>query len=223
VPVLRRRHALHRLDAAVIGDNIGYAIGHFGGRRLVLRHGRYVGVRADNLDRVERFFQRYGGIIVVVARFFEILRQLNGVVAGTVGMTWWRFLAFNAVGATLWVGLWGWGVFYLGRHMEQVHTVIKRFEPYAVTTGVLALVGVVVYLFCVVQAVHGSELTGHDACQSLIDCLASGADQRRHVECRGCGNVAVPDIGAWLQRLPQRNGLTGLEFGHLLRSSRTQS
>jgi membrane protein DedA with SNARE-associated domain len=134
-------------SAAVVGDNIGYAIGHFGGRRLVLRHGRYVGVRADHLERVERFFQRYGGVVVVVARFFEILRQLNGVVAGTVGMTWWRFLTFNAVGATLWVGLWGWGVFYLGGHMDQVHTVFKSFEPYVVTVGVLALVGLVIYLF----------------------------------------------------------------------------
>ena len=106
-----------------------------------------MGVRADHLERVERFFQRYGGVVVVVARFFEILRQLNGVVAGTVGMTWWRFLAFNALGATLWVGLWGLGVYYLGRHMEQVHAVLKRLEPYVVTVGVLALVGVIVYLF----------------------------------------------------------------------------
>jgi membrane protein DedA with SNARE-associated domain len=134
-------------SAAVIGDNIGYAIGHFGGRRLVLRHGRYVGVRADHLQRVERFFEHYGGGIVVAARFFEILRQFNGVIAGTVGMPWWRFLAFNATGAALWVGLWGLGVFYLGRHMEQVLSVFKRFEPYVVAVGVLALIGLVVFLF----------------------------------------------------------------------------
>ena len=133
--------------AAVVGDNIGYAIGHFGGRHLVLRHGRYVGVRADHLERVERFFDRYGGAVVVMARFFDVLRQLNGVVAGTVGMAWWRFLTFNALGATLWVGLWGWGVYYLGQHMDQVHTVFKRIEPYVVAVGVLALAGVVVYLF----------------------------------------------------------------------------
>jgi len=134
-------------SAAVIGDNIGYAIGHFGGRRLVLRHGRYVGVRADHLERVEHFFARYGGGIVVVARFFEVLRQLNGVIAGTAGMPWWRFLVFNAAGAALWVGLWGMGVFYLGRHMEQVLGVFKRFEPYVVAIGVLALVGLAVFLF----------------------------------------------------------------------------
>jgi membrane protein DedA with SNARE-associated domain len=134
-------------SAAVIGDNIGYAIGHFGGRRLVLRHGRYVGVHAGHLERVEHFFARYGGGIVVAARFFEVLRQLNGVIAGTAGMPWWRFLGFNAAGAALWVGLWGMGVFYLGRHMEQVFGVFKRFEPFIVTIGVLALVGVVVFLF----------------------------------------------------------------------------
>ena len=134
-------------SAAVIGDNIGYAIGHFGGRRLVLRHGRYVGVRADHFERVERFFNRYGGGIVVAARFFEVLRQLNGVIAGTAGMPWWRFLAFNATGAALWVGLWGLGIFYLGQHMEQVLIVFKRFEPYIVSVGVLALVGIVVFLF----------------------------------------------------------------------------
>lgn len=134
-------------SAAVIGDNIGYAIGHFGGRRLVLRHGRYVGVRADHLERVERFFQRYGGGIVVAARFFEILRQLNGVIAGTAGMPWWRFLAFNATGAALWVGLWGLGVFYLGQHMEQVLAVFRRFEPYVVAVGVIAVVGLGIFLF----------------------------------------------------------------------------
>lgn len=134
-------------SAAVIGDNIGYAIGHFGGRRLVLHHGRYVGVRADHLERVEHFFARYGGGIVVAARFFEVLRQLNGVIAGTVDMPWWRFFAFNATGAALWVGLWGMGVYYLGRHMEQVLAVFKRFEPYVIAVGALAALGLVLFLF----------------------------------------------------------------------------
>ena len=52
-------------------------------------------------------FRRYGGAVVLVARFFALLRQLNGIVAGTVGMVWWRFLSYNAVGAALWVSAWG--------------------------------------------------------------------------------------------------------------------
>ena len=81
--------------AAVLGDNLGYLMGRWGGRRLFLK----IGVKADHLAHVERFFTRFGGGVVVAARFFEVLRQLNGVVAGSMRMPWWRFVAFNALGA----------------------------------------------------------------------------------------------------------------------------
>ena len=55
--------------AAILGDNIGFAIGTFGGRRLVERYGRYVFISPERLDKAERFFDRYGGWVVVVARF----------------------------------------------------------------------------------------------------------------------------------------------------------
>ena len=133
--------------AAVLGDNIGYAIGHFGGRRLVLHYGRRFGVRPDHLTRVERFFELYGGGIVSLARFFEVLRQLNGVVAGISGMHWLQFLVFNAVGATLWVGLWGVGAYFLGEHLETALHVFQNFEPYVIGTALLALAATAVYLF----------------------------------------------------------------------------
>lgn len=133
--------------AAVIGDNIGYGIGRFGGRRLVLHHGRYVGIRTRHLTRVEHFFDRFGGAVVVMARFVDVLRQLNGVVAGTSGMRWWRFLLFNALGAALWVNLWGLGVYYLGQHMNSVIAVFKRYEPYLIGVGVVAFAALLLYLF----------------------------------------------------------------------------
>jgi membrane protein DedA with SNARE-associated domain len=126
--------------AAVLGDNIGYAIGRFAGRKLVLRYGRYVGVRPGHLERVERFFSRWGGGIVIVARFFEVLRQLNGVVAGTGKMPWWKFLSFNAFGAALWVGLWGGAAYYLGKQIGIVLSQFKRAEPYVIVLGVVLLV-----------------------------------------------------------------------------------
>ncbi len=90
--------------AATAGDNVGFAIGHFGGRALVLRFGRHVGITDARLDRAERFFSRHGGKVVVAARFVEGLRQINGVVAGLANMPWRRFLVFNLLGAALWVG-----------------------------------------------------------------------------------------------------------------------
>lgn len=133
-------------SAAVIGDNIGFAIGYFGGRRLVLRQGRHIGVSESRLKKVERFFGKWGGGIVIIARFVDVLRQLNGVVAGIGGMPWWRFLLFNAVGAALWVSVWGVGVYYLGRHMEQVAIEFSRVEPYLIVMGTIALLAVVIYL-----------------------------------------------------------------------------
>lgn len=126
--------------AAVVGDNIGFAIGHFGGRRLIAHRGKYVGIKEAHLARVEHFFDRYGGVIVVFARFVQVLRQLNGLVAGTMGMPWWRFLFFNALGAALWVGAWGAGIYLLGKHMEAVLDVVGYIEPYLIGAGIMALI-----------------------------------------------------------------------------------
>lgn len=86
------------IAAAVLGDNIGYLIGHFGGRRLVLRWGKYVLLTEERLDKAEAFFEHHGGKVVTIARFIEGLRQANGIVAGTSDMPWRRFLIFNALG-----------------------------------------------------------------------------------------------------------------------------
>lgn len=133
--------------AAVIGDNLGYAIGRYGGRHLILRVGRRVGLNEAHLHRVESFFAHYGGEVVIAARFFEGLRQLNGIVAGVAGMSWPRFLAYNAIGAGLWVGVWGVGVYQFGRHMEQALRMLQIIKPYAIAAGVFVLVFLVVYLF----------------------------------------------------------------------------
>jgi membrane protein DedA with SNARE-associated domain len=123
--------------AAVLGDNIGFAIGHFGGRRLIVRHGARIGITEPRLARVEMFFQRYGGGVVLVARFFALLRQLNGIVAGSVGMSWWRFLAYNAVGAALWVGAWGFGAYRFGQSLGHA---MGRIHGLGYVLGLLALI-----------------------------------------------------------------------------------
>jgi membrane protein DedA with SNARE-associated domain len=70
----------------VLGDNVGYWIGRKLGRAAVSRHGARIGLTAARFDAVEAMFARYGAATVAFARFVNILRQLNGVVAGTLGM-----------------------------------------------------------------------------------------------------------------------------------------
>jgi membrane protein DedA with SNARE-associated domain len=106
--------------AAVLGDNVGYLIGRKGGRKVIDRYGRYVFVTPERFNRAEKFFVRHGGQVVTIARFVEGLRQLNGIIAGTVGMPWKRFLFFNALGAGLWVAPWTSLGYLAGNHVETI-------------------------------------------------------------------------------------------------------
>ena len=133
--------------AAVAGDNIGYAIGRTGGRRLVLRHGPKAGITKAHIERVEDFFHRHGGAVVVFARFVIVLRQLNGIVAGTMGMNWWHFLAYNALGAALWVGFWGGLAFWFGKRFSTLLHVMSTAEPIAVAAVIAAGLVVLAYVW----------------------------------------------------------------------------
>lgn len=128
------------LFAAVLGDNVGFAIGHFGGRALVLRFGRYVLLTQHRLAKAEGFFARHGGKVVTIARFIEGLRQANGIIAGLTGMRWRRFLAFNVLGAAIWVGLWSTVGYLAGNHFEAIYNTAQRYELYLLAA--LAIVAV---------------------------------------------------------------------------------
>lgn len=127
--------------AAVIGDNIGFAIGHYGGRAAVLRWGRYVRLTEERLNKAEGFFQRNGAWIITVARFIEVLRQVNGIVAGTTGLPWRRFLAFNALGAALWVGTWVSLGYLAGDHIDTIYHYITRYSLYLLIVLVVLVAG----------------------------------------------------------------------------------
>ena len=132
--------ALLGFCGAIVGDNIGFAIGHFGGRPLTERYGRYVFVTPSRLDRATAFVERHGGKIIVVARFVEGLRQLNGIIAGTAGMHWARFLVFNAIGAALWVAVWTSIGYFSGSHINSIYDNASRYSTYlAIIAGVLVL------------------------------------------------------------------------------------
>jgi membrane protein DedA with SNARE-associated domain len=130
---------------SVLGDNIGYAIGRKLGRAAVTRYGAWIGLTASRFDAVEQVFARYGAATVAFARFINVLRQLNGFVAGTLGMEWRRFLVFNALGAALWVALWVLGAFFVSEHMAIIAELARRFGTIAgATMVVLLLVALVV-------------------------------------------------------------------------------
>ncbi|MFC7529605.1 DedA family protein [Actinoplanes sp. GCM10030250] len=112
--------ALVSFVTAVLGDNIGYWIGLRGGRKIVHRWGKYIFVTPERLEKAEKFFARRGNRIIVVARFIDGLRQLNGVIAGITRMPWKTFLIYNTIGAALWVGWWCTVAYLLGVHIVEI-------------------------------------------------------------------------------------------------------
>src|SRR2546422_4656936 len=87
---------------AVIGDNIGFAIGHHYGRGILLRFGRFIFLTPKRLERMENYFQSHGNKTILVARFITGLRVFAALLAGASKMRWRVFFVYNVAGALLW-------------------------------------------------------------------------------------------------------------------------
>jgi membrane-associated protein len=88
--------------AAIFGDTVNYSIGHYIGPRVFDRpDSRWF--KQEHLRRTQSFYDRYGGITIIIGRFVPIIRTFAPFLAGVAGMTYTRFLSYNVVGAVLWI------------------------------------------------------------------------------------------------------------------------
>jgi membrane protein DedA with SNARE-associated domain len=126
--------------AAIIGDNIGYSIGRYGGAKLLLRYGHRIGLHEGRLKIGIWLFRRHGGKVVFWGRFVSILRTYAAFLAGTNQMDWPRFLFFNAAGAIVWATLFGVAYYVFGSALKRLSTTID------VTLGVAGIVVLVAFL-----------------------------------------------------------------------------
>jgi len=129
--------------AAVIGATIGYAIGRFAGRAVVLRYGRYALIREHHLEKAEQTVDKYGGIVVVVARFIVGLRELNGIICGVSGMNPVTFTTYNLLGGAAWVGTWVSVGYFAGGHIEAIYNGVTRYALYVIIVAVVLLLGLI--------------------------------------------------------------------------------
>ena len=124
---------------SVLGDNIGFLIGKTICRGTITRYGGKIGLTDARISAVEEIFSHYGSATVLFARFFPVLRQLNGIVAGALGMPWWRFLLFNAIGAALWVGAWVFIAIYFSAHTAAAAQFANNLVFAAAAIGLIIL------------------------------------------------------------------------------------
>lgn len=123
-------------SAAIVGDNVGFALGRRGGRWLLTRQGRWSRARARYLERGEAFFERHGTKAVFLARWLPGLRVVGAWLAGAHRMPWRSFLVWNALGGIAWATSVGLAAYLLG---QAAGGVFRTFGLAGI--GLLLLVG----------------------------------------------------------------------------------
>jgi len=126
--------------AATFGDNLGFVLGHYGGRPFLRRYGRIFGVSEQTLSRGEKLFRRYGAATILVARFIAGLRIIAGPLAGVLRMHWRKFALLNFLGAALWVAVIAGAGYLFGRHWDELVRLVRGANFVLLAVVVLVLV-----------------------------------------------------------------------------------
>jgi len=136
---------------AIIGDNVGYSVGRYGGYPLLRRILRFFHIEAigeRTLTYAQRFFARHGDKTVFFGRFFSLLRAWTAFLAGVNRMPWPRFLVWNAAGGIVWAIVYGLLGYFLGNNVSLLDSVLSALGiGGAVALGVVivAIIGVVIW------------------------------------------------------------------------------
>jgi len=125
--------------AATLGDNLGYAIGYFGGRPLLDRYQSILRIPQRTLKNGEALFERYGAAAIFFARFVIGMRVFAGPLAGVLRMRWRAFVVFNFLGATVWVSVIASAGYLFGRHWRNLVRGMQRFNIAALIVALMVI------------------------------------------------------------------------------------
>jgi membrane protein DedA with SNARE-associated domain len=128
----------------VIGSVIAYAVGIWGGRPFLERYGRYVLISRHDLDRSDRWFNRYGSWSIFISRLLPLVRTFISLPAGIARMHFGKFLVYSFIGSFIWCAGLAYGGYLLGEHWEQIRVVMRPFDP-LIAAIIIALIAFYVY------------------------------------------------------------------------------
>lgn len=92
------------LISAFLGDSLNYYLGYAVGKKIYARANGWL-LKRENIDKAKDFYDKHGGMAIVLSRFIPIVRQFTPFVSGIGKMTYKKFILFNVIGVILWVGL----------------------------------------------------------------------------------------------------------------------
>lgn len=128
--------------AAVLGDSVGYYMGHKYGRKLFNREESIL-FHKDHLIKAEAFYKKHGGKTIVLARFMPVIRTFAPIVAGMGSMNYATFLIYNLFGGFLWAV----GLTLLGYYLGNIPFVQHYFEYFIFGIIFLSIAPVVYHIF----------------------------------------------------------------------------
>jgi membrane protein DedA with SNARE-associated domain len=125
---------------ALVGSGLSYWFGAAGGKPLLLKYGKYILVRPEDIEKTHTFFEKYGARTIFIARFLPVIRHIISIPAGIARMRLLPFFALTFAGATLWGG--GLMVlgYQLGENWEGVVRTWKKFDLLIAVTFVVVLI-----------------------------------------------------------------------------------
>ena len=112
--------------ANVAGSALAYAVGRWGGKRFIKRFGKYLLIRDADVDKADRFFQRYGAAAAFFSRLLPVVRTYISLPAGASGMSFRKFTAYTFIGAYPFCLLLAWAGVKLGKHWQGVHVWLDK-------------------------------------------------------------------------------------------------
>lgn len=131
------------ISAAVIGDSVNYELGehfsHYATKQSFLK--RFI--NQEHLDSAHKFFEKHGGITIVIGRFIPFIRTFVPFVAGSGSMHYRRFLIYNVAGAGLWVGLFT----FVGYVFGTNPIVQEHFSLIAIGIVLVSVVPIIITFF----------------------------------------------------------------------------
>jgi membrane-associated protein len=128
--------------AAIAGDTVNYWVGHYIGSK-VFKKQKSLFFNPEYLDRTNKFFEKYGGKTIIIARFAPIIRTFAPFIAGVGRMSYMRFALYNVIGACCWVPL----LSFMGYFMGNLSFVKHHFSFMVIAIIVISLIPVVVEYF----------------------------------------------------------------------------
>lgn len=139
----------------LFGSIIAYLIGFYGGRPLVDKYGKYVFINQGEIDKAQKFFDKYGSLSVFFSRLLPIIRTFISLPAGIAKMKFWRFSFYTFIGSLFWSAILAYIGVFLGSRWQTIEVYFRKFDW---LVGILLIIGIIYFIYKKYEKTHHRKL-----------------------------------------------------------------